>query len=145
MRWITAWPRRSARLVAESSAATREDDQSRSLWLQVVDLLGLQRAVEGDPAGVSSLRGGLSAEMTFFGQHDSGEHRGLLITERVRGQMDDLILAYLVDERAFGGLPPAENQAMRVEGLDSFKLIFRGRQGLEFRKPLLIEAGIVDA
>jgi hypothetical protein len=29
--------------------------------------------------------------------------------------MDDLILAYLFDERAFGGLPPVEDQAMWVE------------------------------
>src|SRR5262245_8470184 len=131
-----------APLVAKPCTTTRENDQSRSLRLQVVDLLGMKRAVAGDPVGIFQLRG---SGVTLFGQHDRGEHRGLLIAQRVRGQMDDLVFANLFGEDAFGGLPSGEDQAMRVEGLDAFKLLLRGGQGLEFGETLLIEARVAEA
>src|SRR5262245_50793622 len=59
--------------------------------------------------------------------------------------MDDLVLAYLLDESAFGGLPPLEDQAMWVESLDAFKLLFRVGEGLKSGEPLLIEARIAEA
>src|SRR5215475_4090166 len=129
-----------ASLVTKTRAAARENDQARSFRLQAVDLVSLKRAVEGDPIRSLFIRGG----MTFVSQHDRGEHRGLVIAQRVRGQMDDLIIADLLDERAFGSLPPVQYHALRVVGLDVFKLLLRRWQETEFGEKLLIETRVAE-
>src|SRR5262245_7095306 len=131
-----------ARLLAKTRATARENDQARSLRLQSVDLVSPERAVVCDLIRMFFLRGGLRGRMTFVRQHDRGEHRGLFIAHRVRGQMDDLIISYLPGERAFGSLLPVQDQAPGVEGLNVFELLVRRRQGWEFREGLLIETRV---
>src|SRR5262245_18757746 len=103
-----------APLVAKPRTTARENHQPRSLRLEAVNVLGLERGVKGYSIGRFRRCGGPRSELRLVGQRDRGEHRGLLIAQRVGGQMDDLVFAYLFDERAFGGLPPVEDQAMWI-------------------------------
>src|SRR5262245_6292307 len=58
--------------------------------------------------------------------------------------MNDLIFAYIFEERAFSRLSPVEDQAMWIEGLNAFKLLLRCGQGLKPGEALLIEARIAE-
>src|SRR5262245_65775329 len=63
-----------APLVAEPRTTAGENYQPRSLRLEVVNLLGLERAVEGYSIGRYRRRGGPRIEPRLVGQHDRGEH-----------------------------------------------------------------------
>src|SRR5215471_17357522 len=70
-------------IVSKARATTREHDQSSSLRLQIVDLLNLERAVEGYPIGIRSLLSLVGIGMIFSGQHNRGDVRGLLTVQRM--------------------------------------------------------------